>query len=154
MGKLIYLLITLNIIGTATGAVFTYKTLSEPLVQPPVPSELNAEEFLVHHNVFSDKPILYSLDTFTVNLSSVEEDKVVLIELNLEMHDEKSYEEVVSKSAIVRDTVVKVLADRRYDELTTVQGKLFLKDDISLEVNRQLKYGLIKGVYFTKFLVQ
>jgi flagellar FliL protein len=115
---------------------------------------MNTEDYLVYHDIFKDKPILFTLEPFTVNLGHLESDKVIQVELNLEMHDEKSYEEVVGKSAMVRDTVVKVLAQKEYQDLASVQGKLFLKDDLAAEINKQLKYGLIKGVYFTRFIIQ
>jgi len=154
MQKIFVVLIILNLLGTAGGAYFAFNAISEPLVQAPAHADLSTEDYLVYHNIFSDKPILYSLDPFMVNLANVESDKTVMIELNLEMHDEKSYEEIVNKTALVRDTVVKVIAQKHYEDISSVQGKLFLKDDISEEVNKQLKYGLIKGVYFSKFLVQ
>ncbi len=144
----------LNIIATVVGAYFTFMALQDPLVIKPEKTEMGTEEFLVYNNIFQDKPILYTLEPFTVNLGHLESDRVVQVELNLEMQDEKSYEEVVSKSALVRDTIVKVLAQRDHMELATVQGKLFLKDDLSTEINKQLNYGLIKGVYFTRFIVQ
>jgi flagellar basal body-associated protein FliL len=154
MNKLVIALIALNLLGTATGGYFTYMALKDPLIMSPEKSDMKTEDYMVYHNIFSDKPILFTLEPFTVNLGHLESNRVIQVELNLEMHDEKSYEEVVSKSAMVRDTVVKVLAQKDYRDLATVQGKLFLKDDISSEVNKQLKYGLIKGVYFTRFIVQ
>lgn len=154
MNKTLLALVVFNVLGTVGGAALTVMSLKDPLVQPAVKSDMATEEYLVYHNIFSDKPILFTLDPFTVNIGHLESDRVIQVELNLEMHDEKSYEEVVSKSAIVRDTVVKVLAHKEFQDIASVQGKLFLKDDIAMEVNKQLKYGLIKGVYFTRFIVQ
>lgn len=152
--KSLIAIVALNVVGTVLGAYFTFQALRDPLIQKPAKSDMATEEFLVYHDIFKDKPIMFTLEPFTVNLGHLESDKVIQVELNLEMHDEKSYEEVVSKSALVRDTVVKVLSQKEYTELATIQGKLFLKDDLSAEINKQLKYGLIKGVYFTRFIVQ
>jgi flagellar basal body-associated protein FliL len=154
MSKALIALIAFNLLGTMAGATFTFIALRDPLVAPAAKSDMGTEEFLVYNNIFADKPILFTLEPFTVNLGHLETDKVIQIELNLEMHDEKSFEEVVGKSAIVRDTVVKVLSQKDFRDLASIQGKLFLKDDISTEVNKQLNYGLIKGVYFTRFIIQ
>jgi len=144
----------LNVLALGAGCYYTFQALHDPLIQKPEKSDMATEDYLVYHDVFADKPIIFTLEPFTVNLGHLESDKVIRIEVNLEMHDEKSYEEVVSKAATVRDTIVKVLAQKDYQELASVQGKLFLKDDLSMEINKQLKYGLIKGVYFTQFIVQ
>ncbi|MCB9072391.1 MAG: flagellar basal body-associated FliL family protein [Bdellovibrionaceae bacterium] len=146
----------LNIIGVCGGAYLAFTALREPLVEPPPQDikEMTVQQYLHHQNIFTDKPMLYTFDPLTVNLANIDEDRVLQLELNLELMDEKSYEEVVSKSASVRDAVVKILANKKFEDINTVQGKLYLKDDISLAINEQLSQGLIKGVYFTTFFMQ
>lgn len=155
MNKIFFFaLLGLNVLGLGGGAALTYLAITEPLVAKPVKSEMNTEEYLVHHKIFNDKPIIYTLDPFTVNLANIEEDKKVLIEVNLELNDEKSFQEVVDSSAIVRDAVVTILAKHEHADIATIQGKLSLKDEIALSVNKQLKDSMIRGVYFTKFFVE
>lgn len=155
MNKIIlFVVLGLNLIGLAGGAAFTYLAISEPLVQKPAKTEMNTEEYLVYHKIFNDKPIIYTLDPFTVNLANVEEDKKVLIEVNIELNDEKSFQEVASSSDVVRDAVVTILAKHEHADIATIQGKLSLKDEIALAVNKHLKNSMIRGVYFTKFFVE
>jgi flagellar basal body-associated protein FliL len=157
MSKLALALIAVNLIGVGTGATYMFMALSEPLVKQTKKADLaqmSTEEYLVYHNIFADKPIIYSLDPFTVNLANVDEDKKVLVEVNLELNDEKSFQEVMTQSAAVRDAVVTILSKREQSEIATIQGKLFLKEDIAVAVNKHLKNTLIKGVYFTKFFVE
>lgn len=146
----------INLIGVIGGVVLVFMSLSAPLVEPPTKDakDMSVSEYLHHMQIFSDKPIIYSFETLTVNLIDVEEDHVLQLEINLEMADEKSYEEVVTKTAVVRDAIVGILAKKKYADLHSVQGKLYLKDDISMAVNEQLSKGLIKGVYFTSFFMQ
>ncbi len=143
-------------IGLLGGGYFVVAALSEPLVQPLVKDtkDMNVTEYLHHQQIFVDKPIIYTFDPLTVNLIDREEDRVLQLQVNLEMMDEKSYEEVISKQAVVRDAVVQILAKKKYEDLASVQGKLYLKDDISMAVNEHLSRGLIKGVYFTSFYMQ
>lgn len=155
MKKLLLIaLLGFNLIGLGGGAFFTYMAIKEPLVKEPVKSEMNTEEFLVHNNIFNDKPIVYTLDPFTVNLANIEEDKKVLIEVNIELNDEKSFQEVKSSSAAVRDAVVSILSKHEHADIATIQGKLSLKDEIALAVNKHLDTSMIRGVYFTKFFVE
>jgi flagellar basal body-associated protein FliL len=151
---LTFALIGLNLLGLSAGAYFTLSAVKEPILSKPVTPEKNTEEFLTNANIFKDKPIIYSLDVFTVNLANVEEDKKVLVELSLELNDEKSFQEVKDNSPAVRDAVVSILSKHEYADIATIQGKLSLKDEISLAINRQLKDSMIRGVYFTKFFVE
>lgn len=155
MNKILFVaLLVLNVLGLGGGAALTYMAITVPLVEKPAKSDLTTEEYLIHHKIFNDKPIIYTLDPFTVNLANIEEDKKVLIEVNLELNDEKSFQEVVGSSAIVRDAVVTILAKHEHADIATIQGKLSLKDEIALSVNKQLKDSMIRGVYFTKFFVE
>jgi flagellar protein FliL len=155
MKKLIlFAILAFNLMGLGGGAFLTYMAISEPLVKKPAKTEMTTEEYLVYHEIFNDKPIIYTLDPFTVNLANVEEDKKVLIEVNIELNDEKSFKEVVDSSAVVRDAVVTILASHEHADIATIQGKLSLKDEIALAVNKHLKTSMIRGVYFTKFFVE
>lgn len=151
------ILSVMNVLAVGGGVTLFVFALNEPLKPPPVVdpnASLSTEDYLKKYNIFGDKPILYTMDAFTVNLANQDEDKVVQVEVNFEMLDERSYEEVMSKSASVRDTIVKILASKASGEIASIQGKLYLKDDISVAINKQLDHGFIKGVYFTRFFIQ
>ena len=140
--------------GGVSGFIGSWK---EPLKPPPKVdpnADLGTEDYLKKFHIFGEKPILFTMDAFTVNLSNQEEDKVVQVEVNFEMLDERSYEEVTTKSASVRDTIVKILSQKSSGDIASIQGKLYLKDDISVAINKQLDHGFIKGVYFTRFFIQ
>lgn len=100
-------------------------------------------------------PFLQKLDTFTVNLNG-EPKRVIQLEVSLEMLNEESYEEVMDVMRVpkIRDRIVGILNDKSFPDLESIQGKLFLKDRISSEVNGILDKGVVKDVYFSKFVVQ
>ena len=100
-------------------------------------------------------PFLQKLDKFTVNLNG-EPKKMIRLEVNLEMLNEDSYEEVmdVARMPKIRDRIVAILNDKSFTDLESIQGKLFLKDRITSEVNSILDKGVVKDVYFSEFVVQ
>lgn len=100
-------------------------------------------------------PYLQKLDKFTVNLAG-EPKRMVRLEVNLEMLNEESFEEVMDVSRVpkIRDRIVAVLNDKTFADLESIQGKLFLKDRITTEVNSLLDKGVVKDVYFSEFVVQ
>ncbi|MNU01437.1 flagellar basal body-associated protein FliL [compost metagenome] len=56
--------------------------------------------------------------------------------------------------AKARDQIVRILNDKNFSDLESIQGKLFLKDKIASEVNQLLRKGVVKDVFFSDFVVQ
>ena len=70
--------------------------------------EEKARSLLFKEEVFKDKPVVYALDPFTVNLAD-DDQRIVQVKVSLEMLDEDGFEEVVSMGAHARDTIVQIL---------------------------------------------
>ena len=66
------------------------------------------------------------------------------------------FEEIITTDnrAKARDRIVRALGEKSFAELETIQGKLFLKDRIAMEVNSILDKGVVKDIYFSEFVVQ
>lgn len=100
-------------------------------------------------------PLVFTMDKFTANLKG-EPRRVIRVEVNLEMMSKEGFEEVMDLEARAkaRDGVLRILNDQEYAELETIQGKLFLKDQIAKTINDILQDGIVKDVYFSDFVVQ
>ena len=100
-------------------------------------------------------PLIYTMDKFTVNLDG-EPRRVIRLEVNLEMLNKDGFEEVINTDnrAKARDKIVQILNNKTFNDLETIQGKLFLKDQIATEINAFLHEGVVKDIYFTEFAVQ
>lgn len=146
------LLIALNVIGMGVGGYLSY--LGTIGTTPETIREAKSKEFIYNEEIFEGKPIIYSLEPFTVNLADTDDDRVVQVKVTLEMLDENGFEEVVSMGAHARDKIVTILNGKKFLELQTIQGKLFLKDEITVALNKQLKRSFIKDIYFSRFVLQ
>jgi flagellar FliL protein len=100
-------------------------------------------------------PLVYTMDKFTVNLGG-EPKRTIRLEVNLEMLGKDGFEEIINSDnrARARDRIVRLLNDKTFTDLETIQGKLFLKDKIASEVNGILDKGVVKDIYFSEFVVQ
>lgn len=112
-----------------------------------------------HDQVKDLGPLIYTMDKFTVNLSGDmlnDPKRTIQLEVNLEMLNKEGFEEVINndRRARARDKIIQLLGGKSYHELESIQGKLFLKDQIALEINNLLDKGVVKDVYFTSFVVQ
>ncbi len=100
-------------------------------------------------------PYIFTMEKFTVNLDG-EPKRSIRLEVSLQMLGKEGYEEIMSPDsrAKARDKIVRVLNDKTFNELESIQGKLFLKDTIAMEVNGILHEGIVKDVFFSDFVVQ
>ncbi len=153
IGKLLlplFLVINLATLGGGLYLVF----INTVEFEPPKIVEENEKELLSKalEEMESDV-VLYNMEQFTVNLAGFPS-RAIRLEMSLEMLDTKGFEDVVRLGAESRDSIVKILNSKRFADIETIQGKLFLKDQIATTLNGFLKEGVVKEVYFTYFAVQ
>jgi flagellar FliL protein len=145
----------LNICVLGAGAFLTYKNTiayhAPSLREPAALDELTKERAELEKQV--NGPIIYKMDAFNVNLSGNPQ-KVVRVEMSLEMLDQEGFEEVVHNVSHERDMIVALINKKEFSEIESLQGKLYLKNEIASQINKTLKSGLVKDIYFDKFLVQ
>lgn len=122
---------------------------------PKITEEQVAREIASVDSAGPTGPLIYTMDKFTVNLGG-EPKRTIRLEVSLSMLGKDGFEEVMEPEnrAKARDKIVRILNDEAFANLESIQGKLFLKDKISTEVNGILHKGVVKDVYFSDFVVQ
>lgn len=153
IGKLIMPLIMLVNLAVTGGGLYLVFINTMHFERPKITEEVEQVQLSSALQEMVSDVIIYQLDPFTVNLAGFPT-RAIRLELNLELLDSKGYEEVVRFGAEARDSIVKILNAKRYQDIETIQGKLFLKDQVATTLNSFLKEGVVKDVYFTEFIVQ
>jgi flagellar FliL protein len=97
--------------------------------------------------------VAFTMPSFTVNLAGTPR-RYIRVEMTIEMLDKEGYEEIVRNNPVARDQIVRILNRKTFDDIETIQGKLYLKDQIALALNETMKEGVVKDIYFSEFLVQ
>lgn len=98
-------------------------------------------------------PVLYTMSPFNTNLDGLPR-RLIRLDLSLEMMDEEGYEEVIGITPQARDSIMRILNGKSFNDVESVQGKLHLKNQIIAELNGSLKKGVVKNVYFNELVVQ
>ncbi len=148
-----------NLAITGLGVFWVYSATigwhAPSITETQLAEQRAAEEASLEHEGEGTGPLIYTMDKFTVNLSG-EPKRSIRIEVNLEMLGKDGFEEVINNDnrAKARDRIVRILNDKTFGELESIQGKLFLKDRIATELNGILDKGVVKDVYFSEFVVQ
>jgi flagellar FliL protein len=100
--------------------------------------------------------IVFPLESFVVNLA----DKTGLgkrylkVTVALEVNDESKKKMVEDHTAELRDTVLLLLSSQSFREISTMDGKLELKQALLSRINQALGGVVVRKLYFTEFVVQ
>lgn len=142
--------LNIGVLGLGTYWVF----ISTIGYEAPVIVEKTLREPASLKEKFGQAPMVYTMDKFVVNLSGMPK-RSIRLQVNLDMIGPDAFQEIMDldNRAKARDKIVRILNEKTFDDLETIQGKLFLKDKIVEEVNHVLDRGLVKDVYFTDFVM-
>ncbi|QLY24542.1 flagellar basal body-associated protein FliL [Bdellovibrio sp. HCB185ZH] len=149
--QILFAVINLAVMGGGAYMVFA-STIGW---ESPVISEESAQRELASTGETELAPMVFTMDKFTVNLEG-EPKRTIRLEVNLQMLGKDGFEEVMEPEnrAKARDKIVRILNEEGFNDLESIQGKLFLKDKIAMEVNGILHKGVVKDVFFSDFVVQ
>lgn len=86
-------------------------------------------------------PTFYPLENLVVNLADPGGDRFIQLGITLELADDKATEQVKQFMPSIRDSILRLVAQRTADELLLGEGKEKLAADILVEVSRPLGGG-------------
>jgi flagellar FliL protein len=104
----------------------------------------------------SEHPLgpIFSLETFIVNLADNGGNRYLRVTMDLELGNSELEAEIDKRLPQVRDSIIMILPTRRFEDISTVQGKTALRDEILATINGYLLQGKITKIYFKEFVVQ
>jgi len=94
---------------------------------------------------------LYPMESFLVNITSDQGPKFLQTQMEFELTDAATEDEITKKKAAIRDAIIVLLSSRTYKQIRETTGMLNLRRDILRSVNNLLTSGQIREVYFTQF---
>jgi flagellar FliL protein len=74
--------------------------------------------------------------------------------MDLELGSPGLEAEVTKRLPQVRDSILMILPSKRFDDISSVEGKIALRDEILEKLNGLLTLGKITNIYFKEFVVQ
>lgn len=94
------------------------------------------------------------LESFVVNISDRERDRYLKLKAELELSAPEVSDELDQRMPQVRDLIISLLGSKSFEDVRTIEGKNFLREEILLRINALLVSGAVKRVFFTEFVVQ
>ncbi|MBI3599528.1 MAG: flagellar basal body-associated FliL family protein [Nitrospinae bacterium] len=97
---------------------------------------------------------MFSLEPFIVNLSEPGGKRYIKIKMEFDAGNKEVEKELKNKLPLLKDNIITVLTGKTLEEVITTEGKIRLKEEIQARINRNLRTGAVKNVFFTEFVVQ
>ena len=97
---------------------------------------------------------IFSLETFIVNLADKGGKRYLRITIDLELDSAELEGEVAKRLPQVRDSILTILPTKRFEDISSAQGKTALRDQMLKRINGMLARGQITNIYFKEFVVQ
>jgi flagellar FliL protein len=150
-------LLLMGMMGGGFFLLWSKMSMTVAQVQQQNAGQGNEEE------VVEEKPTigpLYRMDTLIVNLADHGGKRYlrVTMEFELKANDKVDPAEVAAEIETrlpqLRDTILMILPTKTYDDISTSQGKIALRDELVAKLNPFLTKGQITKIYFTEFVVQ
>jgi len=97
---------------------------------------------------------IFSLDPFIVNLADHEGKRYLRVTMDLELENEELNKQLKELLPRVRDSILMILPTKKQKDLSTMEGKINLREEIVSELDSFLGEGSIINLYFTEFVIQ
>jgi flagellar FliL protein len=152
MSKMLMIIIVsvvLLFMGAVGGGFFILWNKISQLPQDPA----TVEEIPVEEEENAIGP-LYSLDTMIVNLADRGGKRYLRVTMALELSDPEAMTTIESRLPQVRDAILMILPTKKYEDVSTTEGKIALRKQIMEKINGLMTKGQVNNLYFTEFVVQ
>jgi len=127
------------------GGLVAYVLMTD---EPPVGKEAQAGQGSLHNHV------TMSLDPFLVNLADKESRRYLKLKVELEINSEGTKEELQQFLPHIRDSLILLLSSKTYLDISSLEGKQQLKNEIKQRVAAIPGGKKVSNVLFTEFVAQ
>jgi len=97
---------------------------------------------------------LYEMEPLIVNLERSKGKRYLKVKMSFELNKESVLPEVEARMPQIRDAILLMISGKAFSDVSTVEGKLALRDDLVTRINGLLETGFVKRIYFQEFVVQ
>ena len=97
---------------------------------------------------------IFPLDTFIVNLADQERSRYLRVTMDLELAAATDTRKLTERLPQVRDRILMLLPSKRFADISSMEGKTALRDEIITKLNGLFPEKVITDIFFTEFVVQ
>lgn len=154
-GKLKLIIIAVVVLGVLGGGGFAaWKFFLQPKAAGDAAENATAEGAGEHKVEAETGGQLVTLDSFVVNLSDPMGRRYLKTTLDVEVANAAAAAELTAAMPKVKDTLLLLLSSKSFADISSMDKKIELKNDIVSRLNQIIGKNKVRNVYFTEFVVQ
>lgn len=160
-GKLKWVLLLLLLIALGAGGFFAYQHFMagtktpEPVVQGETSADASADNGEVPAADGEPVPTqMLALPAFVVNLADPLGRRYLKISLEIELKNQAAVEVTTKAMPKIKDGLLLLLSSKTYADLSSMEDKIVLKNEILSRLGQIVGNGKVLNVYFTDFIIQ
>jgi flagellar FliL protein len=154
-GKLKLIIIAVVVLGVLGGGGFAaWKFFLQPKAAGNAAENATAEGAGEHKVEAETGGQLVTLDSFVVNLSDPMGRRYLKTTLDVEVANAAAAAELTAAMPKVKDTLLLLLSSKSFADISSMDKKIELKNDIVSRLNQIIGKNKVRNVYFTEFVVQ
>lgn len=148
------LVLCATLVGTSVTGYVLWSSWTLASTPPPTLEELTLGDRTPAALRVPAAPVV-ALDEVYVSLGSApEQTRSLVVNLELELFDERSRETVDKFRSPVRDLVLQAAMEQPYEAMRTLPGKLSFKEVLVSRINLLLHQPVVRNVHFASFYLQ
>lgn len=154
---ILYALVIINMLVVAGVGFMVYSGKKKEAAQPGIDHVIKGEVVAQEEDKGMEKDFvgtMVPMEMFLVNLSGANGRKLLKVLMELEVEGGKVQEEIEKRKPQIRDIIITLLSSKTYEQVSSVEGKEYLREEVRDTVNSFLTKGKIKRVLFTEFIYQ
>ncbi|MCU0572529.1 MAG: flagellar basal body-associated FliL family protein [Syntrophobacteraceae bacterium] len=101
-----------------------------------------------------EKQVICDWDPMLVNLADPGGKRYLKLGMKLELNNDRVLEEMKNRSFQIKDAMLMVVSSKEFDDIATPSGKQALKQEMMAQMNKIVKQGQVKDIFFTDFIIQ
>jgi flagellar FliL protein len=154
-GKLKLIIIALVVLGVLGGGGFAaWKFFLQPKAAGDAAANATVEGSAESKAEAEPGGQLVTLDSFVVNLSDPMGRRYLKTTLDVEVASAAAAAELTAAMPKVKDTLLLLLSSKSFADISSMDKKIELKNDIVSRLNQIIGKNKVRNVYFTEFVVQ
>ena len=96
---------------------------------------------------------IVTIPTVTINLADKDIIRYLKVGFDIEVSTEDAAKALEEQKARIRDSIIILLSSKTYAELSSTEGKLKVKNEISTRLNQILGVPRVVQIYFNEFVI-
>ena len=96
----------------------------------------------------------YKIEDITVNPAETEGQRFLVVSIGIQVREPEDIELIQRKEVVVRDAINTLLSRRTVEQLSELETRRKLKQEIGIMINQIIERQSVKNLFFTEYVMQ